>query len=301
MKKGRILVLGVVLAGVVTLGVTSLVAQTTSQRDRDRSGQFRARVLTLDGRGPQIGVIVEDLEAEGLKAAGGASGGVRITEVEQGSAAADAGLREGDIVVEVDGENVRSARQFARLIQETPAGRSVTLGIVRGGERQSVEVTPEARAFDFSGVERQVERRLREIEPRLRKLEPRLRELEPWLREFRLRPYFDWMPRPTSPRARLGVQVQPLTGQLAEYFGATDGGVLVSAVTADSAAERAGLRAGDVIVSVDGERVRNTDDLVDRLRDKEGEVTLGVVRDKQELSLKATLESSPRRPFRRPA
>jgi serine protease Do len=319
MRNPRFVILGLVLAGAVVFAVSGL-AQTPpapgepppgdSQDERRRPG-----VMMLDGRGGQLGVVVRDLDAEGLKAAAGATSGVRIDAVDQDSPAAKAGLREGDIVVDVDGDRVRSARQFARLIQETPEGRSVSLGVVRNGQRQTIAVTPESRpfAFGFDGdrIGRDIARGLREIEPGLRELEPRLRELEPRLRELepRLREFyddvpryfdFDVMPRMTSPR-RLGVQLDNLTPQLAEYFGAKDGGVLVSEVTKDSPAEKAGLKAGDVITSIDGDRVRHSDDLREELRDKEGEVTIGILRDKKESTVKATIEPSawrPRRPGR---
>ena len=312
MSKARFAAFGLILAGGVVFAVAGLVAQAVRQ-----PGETRPRVMMLDGRGGQIGVVVEDLDAAGLKAAGGATSGVRLEEVDQDGPAAKAGLREGDIVVEVDGDRVRSARQFSRLIQETAEGRAVKLGIVRDGQKQTVEVTPESRAFGFGfdgdrigrdiarGL-RDMEPRLRELEPRLRELEPKLRELEPQLREFRfdgpLNFDFDVPGMFSSPRGRLGVQLGELTPQLAEYFGVKDGGVLVSSVHRESAAERAGLKAGDVITSINGDRVRHTDDLVDELRAVDGkEVTIGIVRDKKESTLKATIEESPRRMWRRPA
>lgn len=305
MKNGRMALFGLVLGGLVAAAVSGVVAQTPpDSRTRERA---RPRVMMLDGRGGQLGVIVEELDANGLKAAAGAASGVRIEDVDEDSPAARAGLREGDIVVEVDGDRVRSARQFSRLIQETPDGRSVALGIVRDGSRQTVTVTPESRefAFGFDGdrIGRDVARGLRELEPRLRELEPRLRELEPRLREFRFDGPFsfdlDTGPRMTSPRGRLGVQLNALSPQLAEYFGAADGGVLVSSVTKDSAADKAGIKAGDVITSVNGDRVHDADDLIDELRDVDGgEITIGIIRDKKASSVKATIENQ--RPARRP-
>jgi serine protease Do len=295
MKTSRFVIFGLVLAGGVALAVSTLVAQ-------DR--RAAPRMMMLDGWGRQLGVDVRDLDAEALKGAAGAASGVRIDGVNEGSAAAKAGLREGDIVVEVDGEPVRSARQFSRLIQETPEGRSVKLGVVRNGARQSIEVTPEPRrfAFDADGerIGREVERSLRDLEPRMRELEPRLREFGPLLRERlrdlepRMREFRYSFPRDFdfdfdgSPRTgRLGVQLSELTPQLAEYFGAKDGGVLVSSVGGDSPAAKAGLKAGDVITSVNCDRVRRTSDLVDALRDNTGELAIGIVRDKKEQSLKA--------------
>lgn len=309
----KLAVFGVVLAAAVATAISSLVAQAPEPRVELRA---RPRIMALDGRGAQLGVMVDDVTAEELKSAGGATSGVRIEEVDQDGPAAKAGLREGDIVVEVDGDRVRSARQFSRLIQETPEGRSVALGVVRNGQRQSISVTPEARAFGF-GVDsdrigreiarsfRDLEPRLREIEPRLRELEPKLRELEPRLREFRFDGpmdfNFDFTPGWTSPRGRLGVQLGDLPPQLAEYFGAKDGGVLVSSINSGSPAEKAGLKAGDVITSINGKAVRDTDDLIDELRDVDSqEVTIGVLRDKKASNLKATIEDRPRPMRRRP-
>lgn len=294
--KTKFVVFGLALSGAVAVAVSSVVAQSSPQ---PTERQERPRMWMLDGRGAQIGVTVDD-----------AANGVRIEDVDPDSPASKAGLRSGDVVVEVDGERVRSARQFSRLIQESPTGRSVTLGVMRDGARQSIEVTPESTSytfhFDADRFGREVERGMRDLEPRLRELEPRLRELEPRLREFRFNGPFDFdldgLPRITSPRGRLGVQLNDLTPELAEYFGAKDGGVLVARVTPDSPAAKAGLKVGDVITSVDGDRVRGTDDLVDELRDKDGEVTIGIVRDKGETYVKATLdEARPRTGFRRPA
>jgi serine protease Do len=271
-------------------------------------------MMMLDGRGSQIGVMAQDLTADELKTlSGGVTSGVRLDDVDDDSPAARAGLRRGDIVVEFDGERIRSARQFSRLVEETVGGRTVKLGILRNGQRQTVDVTPESRAFswgfdsdrigrDIARGMREFEPRLRELEPRLRELEPRLRELEPRMREFRFDPpafNFDFDMLPGTARGRLGVQAETLTPQLAEYFGVKDGGVLVSGVTENSPAAKAGIKAGDVITSIDGGRVRDYDDLVREVRDKTGEVTVGIVRDKKESSLKTTIEQ-PARPARRP-
>ena len=91
-------------------------------------------------------------------------------------------------------------------------------------------------------------------------------------------------------RGRLGVSVQSLTPDLQEYFGATNGGALVSSVTKESAAAKAGVKAGDVITSINGRRITDSDDLVRELDDLTGEVTIVVLRDKKEMTLKATLE-----------
>jgi S1-C subfamily serine protease len=78
----------------------------------------------------------------------------------------------------------------------------------------------------------------------------------------------------------------------------------VTSVTDGSAASRAGLKAGDVIASINGRPVRSREDLVRELRDSTGdEITIGIVRDKKESTVTAKIEAAPRRPARgaRPA
>jgi len=90
-------------------------------------------------------------------------------------------------------------------------------------------------------------------------------------------------------RGRLGVNVQDLTPELAAYFGVKDG-LLVNSVQADTPASKAGIKAGDVIGTVNGKAAATSSELVKELADKEGDVTIGLTRDKKPLSLKVTLE-----------
>jgi serine protease Do len=320
MKRARFAIFGLLLAGAIVAAVGTLTAQAPVAPRSDRQNPPRAGVMRLDGRGSHIGVMVDDLSADDLKALAGATSGVRVQHVNEDSPAAKAGLKEGDVVLEFDGEPIRSARQFSRLVEETVAGRTVKLGILRNGGRQTLDVTPETQAFGFSidgdrigrdiarsmrDLEpkfREIEPRLRELEPRLREIEPRLRELGPRLREFRFDgPAFDFDNfAPGGARGRLGVQIESLSPQLADYFGVKEGGVLVSSVTKDSPADKAGLKAGDVITSIDGERIRDYDDVINQLRDKSGEVALGIVRDKKASMIKASIEQPPSRTRRSP-
>jgi len=94
----------------------------------------------------------------------------------------------------------------------------------------------------------------------------------------------------------LGVQIQRLDGQLADYFGAKDGGVLVTEVIEGSPAEKAGMKAGDVILSVAGEEVEDASDLVEEIRGHtpESKVELNVVRKNRKRKMKVTLGEAPR-------
>jgi S1-C subfamily serine protease len=106
---------------------------------------------------------------------------------------------------------------------------------------------------------------------------------------------------PNLSRGRLGVTVDELTPQLAEYFGAKEG-VLVAAVGDDSPAARAGLKAGDVITSVNGQPVRSRTDLVRELANAgDGDVSIGTVRDRKPGTATVHVESRHRTRSSRPA
>jgi serine protease Do len=238
-------------------------------------------VSVFRGSGGRIGVTVRDLSEEDIK--GGKSAGVAIDEIESDSPAAKAGFKAGDVVVEFDGERVRSSRQFARLVQETAPGRSISAAVMRDGQRVTLNVAPrEASAFhimdrpnDFTVVR------------------PKVVMPKPML------PDVDVLPKIATVfgSGRLGITVDDLSPQLAEYFGTKDG-VLVKSVNDGSAASKAGLKAGDVITSIDGESVTSAEELRRRSAqlDSGDEFTLGVVRDKKTLSLKGKIETSSRRP-----
>ena len=93
---------------------------------------------------------------------------------------------------------------------------------------------------------------------------------------------------------RIGVSTTSLGKQLADYFGVTPGhGLLISSVTENSPADKAGLRAGDVITDVDGQRVEQVGDLSRAINRRDsGEITLTVVRDKKQRTVKVTPERS---------
>jgi serine protease Do len=217
--------------------------------------------------GAQIGVEIRDIsEADATAAKLTAPAGAFVQEVHPDSPAARAGVRTGDVIVTFDGERVRSAAHFARLVDETPEGRSVQTVVQRAGERVTLNVAPEAaraaRTVTFGQAPTPTLRDdlVTRVSPRLTVHQP----LAIW-----------------GAPARLGVTVQELTGQLGEYFGASSG-VLVTAVTDSSPARTAGLRAGDVITRVNGETVAHAVDLRQRLGKTTGEVTLTIVRDRKE-------------------
>ena len=269
-----------VLVAIAGVGVLAVAAAPSIYGQRPGDAQRLLReLMVLPGRGAQIGVSIRDVEpaeAERQKT----QGGVLVEEVLPDTPAEKAGLKASDIVVEFDLEHVRSARQFSRLVQETAPGRTVKAGIVRDGQKKDVQITPssDSRAdrigvFPDGG-------RLRE---RLGELADRLPPLD-----------FTFDGPGRAPAGRLGVSVSELTMQLANYFGAKEG-VLVTGVTDQSPAARAGLKAGDVITSINNKRVVSRGDLVRALQDiGEGDITIGIVREKKESTVKAKIEAPSR-------
>ena len=261
------------LAAALTLAGLTAPAPVAAQ-DREPL----ARAFEMIGRGAQIGVSVSDIAADDTKQ----KAGVIVDTVSPDSPADKAGIKAGDAITEFDGERVRSVRQFTRLVQETNAGRAVPVTLSRGGQRVTVNVTPEQRADRFT----------------------RLLEVPGFYREPTPVP-----PRPPSaPRAivpdmripgmmrlfgngRLGLTIESLDDQLAEYFGVKEG-VLVKSVQADSVAAKAGLKAGDVITAFDGRKIYETSDLTRAIErvGTSGEFTVEVMRDKKAQTLKGKLE-----------
>jgi serine protease Do len=236
--------------------------------------------LTLEGPGSAIGVTVRETTAEDAKAARlDQSAGVLIESVRTGSPAEKAGFKTGDIVLEFDGERVRSAQQFTRLVRESPPLRSVNAVIVRGTARQTLQVVPEVtgdfRTDIFDAV--RGNRLQRRNAPRDFNL-----NIEPRLRRGRL------FGGPT-----LGVTVMPLSDQLAEYFGVKEG-ALVTSVESGSPGADAGIRAGDVITAVAGRSVRTPADVAEELRRAQPEagIDISVTRDRKSLMLKARLPAT---------
>ena len=211
--------------------------------------------------------------------------GVVLSSIVPDSPAAKAGLKENDVVTEINGQRVEGAAQFRRMIREIPAGRTAQLTVWRDGRAQTVTVTlgkAEERRHSFKvinpapGAPGSFTFNMPEI--------PMIPPME-WNGTLML-----------GGQPRLGIDAEDLNGQLGAFFGAPDGeGILVREVNPGSAAEKAGVKAGDVITSVNGERVRTVGDLRQKIaakreaKDKDQAVKLGVLRNKSEISLTVEL------------
>lgn len=196
------------------------------------------------------------------------SSGVEVKRVDENSPAAKAGLRENDIILEVDGRRIETIDQFIRTVGDAAPGTKLALTIWRNGAKQILTATVEPRPtqmFAFDGPD----------------------DMQmPDVRVFPQIPDGGWdgngFPFITGASPRVGFEGETLTPQLAEYFGVKDG-VLVRTVVAKTPAEKAGLKAGDVVTKVNGTPVttpREISSLVHMARN--GKVALSIVRTKRE-------------------
>lgn len=253
-----------VLVGIVGVAALALVYAPSVSGQRVERPDRTSRETYLFGGRAEIGAAVRDTDK-----------GVVVDEVRSGTPAEKAGLKAGDVLVTFDGDRIRSARQFTRLVSEAAPNRAVTATVQRDGKRTDLQVTPIERSAEFAFDAERFRERLGDVQDMVGRM-----------------PFtFDWQ---MTPRGRLGVTVQELTPQLAVYFGAKDG-LLVSSVEDDSAGAKAGLKAGDVITAVNGDAVHSRADLVRGLRNaSDGDVSLSLVRDRKDLTVKAKIEARPR-------
>jgi len=271
---------------VVSLFLTAgiALAQQTSPTTPAPSESLREFSLFF-AVGGFLGVYCEDINKENLSRYGlREAHGVGVTEVIKDSPAEKAGLKKGDVILRFENEAVSSVRKLNRLVSEVAPDHTVSLAFSRSGAEQNLSVTIGSRQH-YAATS------MPEFHD--------LGKLNGW--QGFLGDQKDWkweMPESGKEpfvfafgnNRRIGVSTTPLTKQLADFFGVADGqGVLVTSVEADGPAAKAGLKAGDVITAVDGEKIDGAGDLSRGInKQKEGDVSLTIVRDKNQRTLKVT-------------
>jgi serine protease Do len=274
----------VAMIAVLALSATSFAdVQTTEQTPatppkapRRPTPPARAAYMAYASSGSYLGIDISEVTSDRVGALKlKEERGVEVTMVDRDAPAGKAGLKEHDVILEMNGTRIEGEEQLRRMLRETPAGRKITLGISRDGQPMQVEATLAAR-----------ENAMRGAMPRVWKMEaPEV--MIPAMPDIQV-PQFEVMVRSYS--RSTGMMVDNLTPQLGEFFGVKSGqGVLVRSVEKGSAAEAAGLKAGDVITKVDNEGIDDRNDWNRVMRKKGGKVSFGIVRDKREQTLTVTL------------
>ena len=238
-------------------------------------------IMMGDDGASWLGVGTHEVTAEKAKELKlSAERGVVLGEIVPDSPAAKAGLKENDVVTELNGQRIEGAAQFRRMIHEIPAGRTIQLTVWRDGRSQTLNAT--------LGKSEERRQSFKVMSPTPGAFAFRMPEIP----EI---PSMDWSGGMLAGgQPRLGIDAEDLSGQLGTFFGAPDGeGILVRDVNSGSPAEKAGLKSGDVITSLNGERLRSVGELREKLSakhdDKGRTVKLGVLRNKSEVSLTVDL------------
>jgi serine protease Do len=229
------------------------------------------------GGSSYLGVDIVDISADRLGALKlKEEQGVEVTMVDQDAPAGKAGIKEHDVILTMNGAAVESKSQLQRMIHETPAGRVVSLGLSRDGQPMTIKVQLGDRKSEFPHLAKSKDDFHFEMPPM------------PNMQDFEV-PNIGVVYVHSSMRS--GLMVENLTPQLGEFFGAKSGnGVLVRSVEKGSRADKAGLRAGDVIVRVGEQSVHDTSDFTHALRGHSAAtVNVTVIRDKKEQTLTLTL------------
>jgi serine protease Do len=282
--------------GFVTFVSIPMTAQTPApERDKDR-------VFTWSfDDGSYLGVQTTEVN----KANFGKLGlrevrGVAVEKVVEGSPAQSAGLQAGDVIVRFNGQEVSSSRMLTRLVNEVDPDHSARITVVRGGAEREVTVTVGKRptpkwddgSFNF---------KFPDNFPNVVIPDIHIPEM-PVMPKIDVHPQIDIPNLPNwngddldfnfhfGPSRRIGVSMMPLTKQLADSFGVV-GGAMITDVREDSPAAKSGLKAGDIIVEVEGKAIKGDGDLIRTLNEKkEGDVMLTFVRNGSRQTVKVTPE-----------
>jgi serine protease Do len=263
-----------ILASVALLPV--LLAGSYAAQDWSSSHPSQTWVYSSDdgGGSSYLGVDIADITPERLGALKlKEEKGVEVNFVDPDSPAGKAGMKEHDVILSINGTPIDSAAQLRRVIHETPAGRVITLGLSRDGQPLSVKVQLADKHKEFSNFSWATPNVHVEVP------EIHIPDIE-----------VPSMVVVTS-SMHSGLMVENITAQLGEFFGVKNGdGVLVRSVDKGSRADKAGFRAGDVIVKINDQEVHDTSDFSHAVKSRNGNsVSIGVIRDKREQTLTLAL------------
>jgi S1-C subfamily serine protease len=201
-------------------------------------------ISTGSARQGWLGVQIQDMTSKLAKKKNlSTEEGALVTKVTEKGPAEKAGLKEDDLIVEFNGHTIYDSDDLSKAVRRTKPGTTVPVTVQRNNEKKILQVTigkmksgpwPVGVAPTAPGIR-----------------------------------HFGFMQSVSS----YGLTMRDLNPQLAEYFGAPEGkGVLIDEVEKESDADKAGFKAGDVILRVGDESVEDVSDVREALREqKEGD------------------------------
>ncbi|MFB6351268.1 MAG: PDZ domain-containing protein [Bradymonadaceae bacterium] len=189
-----------------------------------------------------LGVLAQTLTPELAEAFGvpKETEGVVITDVQQDSPAAEAGLQQGDVIVEVKGQAITTASDLRLVIAQTPPGKTVEMTVIRGGERRTVQV--ELGALRKAGGQQKVD-------------------------------------QPGMLQGLVLGSIDEKTREEFDLPDNLEKGLVVQGVQPGSPASRTGLRPGDVLLEVNRKELTSIEQLTQAYKQAERRILLLVYRD----------------------
>lgn len=234
-----------------------------------------------------LGVFIEETE----------KGEVRVVSIEKESPAELAKLKEGDIVLRIEGKRIIDTEMLASEIRKRKPGQDVIIEIRRDGKTMKVKV--KLGEYPEREIKREFELKFPQLFPPKTPKPPKVKIPKvPELPRIKLLP--EKYSRIWETRKYIGVYLEELNRELSEYFGVKEGrGLLVSKVSKDSPAGKAGLKVGDVIIKADGVKVETISDLSELIKDKKkGEkIKIEFLRNKKRMKLDIEVEEQERGGF----
>src|SRR5215203_2063251 len=234
----------------ILMGFVLIVAIDAQTPAPGAKSDGRTFSMFFDGDGSYLGIQAEEITKDNFVKYGlGEVRGVAIEKVIEGSPAEKAGLRNGDVIVRFNNEEITSVRKLSRLLGEIAPDHQAKLTVIRSGGEREITATlgkrPTPKFADGSfgtpvpGFQRVPFPPSGEMPtfPRVRPIPSTPGSPESFV--FGM-----------NPGRRIGIAVTALTKQLSQHFG-VESGVMVSDVRADSPAAKAGLKAGDIIVEAE--------------------------------------------------
>jgi serine protease Do len=216
-----------------------------------------------------LGVDVVDVDADRAQVLHLKEGrGAEITVLDHDAPAGKAGVKLHDVVVEVNAQAIQNAEDLKKLLRAAPPGRKLQLVICRDGIRQTMNVQladrrkmEEAAKEEFNGVSKSSTTS-----------SGFLTGAGDVPGGFRLPGLGNSL--------HVGVIVEPLTAQMADFLGVSSG-IMIKSVAHKSAADAAGLKPHDVVLQIGGENVVTSSDWERLLRSSEGKpVQVEILRDR---------------------
>ena len=295
-----------VFALFATSSCVVLYGQQTPEAKKQPGEAPKAFAWSFDGDGSYLGVQTQEVTKDNFAKFGLRDvRGVAVEKVLDNSPAQSAGLQNGDVIVRFNGEEVTGTRKLTRLISEVAPDHQAKVTVVRGGSEREIAVTVAKRPgmqFENGNFDWKVFPPGGEMPkmPDLWKLKDSIPDASK-LKELYGAPGFQVAPNGdgnvfiwrNGASRQIGVGLTPLTKQLGEYFGVPDGsGLLINSVRENSPAAKAGLKAGDIIVEVDGKPVKGDFDIMRTLNEKkDGDIELTIIRDRNRQTIRVTPEA----------